>query len=177
MQIDSDTGKFDCYVPAVVLRRLVEAPDDTVQSCDGTVVFVDLSGFTRLSERLSRRGREGAEQLVDAISSCFSVLLSHAYENGGSLLKFGGDALLLWFDGSQHAERACDSAVSMRKTLRRVGRISTGSSEVVLRMSVGLHSGAYELFLVGGSHREFLIAGPPPAPSSRWRALRAPGRS
>ena len=29
-------------------------------------------------------------------------MLAVAYENGGSLLKFGGDALLLWFDGEGH---------------------------------------------------------------------------
>jgi class 3 adenylate cyclase len=27
-------------------------------------------------------------------------------------------------------------------------------------MSAGVHSGRYDMFLVGGSHREYLIAGP-----------------
>jgi class 3 adenylate cyclase/tetratricopeptide (TPR) repeat protein len=58
------------------------------------------------------------------------------------------------------AERACDSAVAMRRALREIGPISTGASKVLLRMSVGIHSGDYEMFLVGGSHREYLIAGP-----------------
>ncbi len=49
----------------------------------------------------------------------------------------------------------------MRRTLREVGRIRAGQSNVVLRMSVGVHSGSYEMFLVGGSHRELLIGGPP----------------
>src|ERR1039458_6244432 len=47
----------------------------------------------------------------------------------------------------------------MRRTLRDVGRIRAGGSDVVLRMSVGVHSGSYEMFLVGGSHRELLIGG------------------
>jgi class 3 adenylate cyclase/tetratricopeptide (TPR) repeat protein len=129
-------------------------------SLDGTVVFIDLSGFTRLSERLARKGREGAEHLTDTINSCFTVLLIEAYENGGSLLKFGGDALLLWFEGEGHVARGCAAAAGMRRTLRRIGRISEGGSEVVLRMSAGVHSGSYDMFLVGGSHREYLIAGP-----------------
>jgi len=152
--------KFDCYAPRVLLRRLATAPQDRVLTLDGTVVFIDLSGFTRLSERLSRKGREGAEHLVDTINPCFTVLLTEAYENGGSLLKFGGDALLLWFEGESHVSRGCAAAVGMRRTLRRIGRISTGGSEVVLRMSAGVHSGSYDMFLVGGSHREYLIAGP-----------------
>src|SRR5581483_11728450 len=56
--------------------------------------------------------------------------------------------------------RACASAIEMRRTLRSVGRITARSSNVGLRMSVGVHSGAYELFLVGGERREYVIAGP-----------------
>ena len=32
---------------------------------EGTAVFVDISGFTKLSESLARKGREGAEQITD----------------------------------------------------------------------------------------------------------------
>jgi class 3 adenylate cyclase/tetratricopeptide (TPR) repeat protein len=127
---------------------------------EATVVFVDISGFTRLSERLSRRGREGAEHLVEAINSCFAVVLAEAYANGGSLLKFGGDALLLWFEGAEHSLRACASAFAMRQTLRRVSPVKAGGTDVALRMSVGVHSGSFDTFLVGGSHREYMLAGP-----------------
>ncbi|HEY5316638.1 MAG TPA: adenylate/guanylate cyclase domain-containing protein, partial [Solirubrobacteraceae bacterium] len=156
----TNTGALDRYVSRVLLRHLVAAPDEPAQPLEGTVVFTDLSGFTRLSERLARKGREGAEHLVDTINSCFSALLADAYAYGGSMLKFGGDALLLWFDGEEHALRACASACAMRTTLRRVGRIRAGTSNVVLRMSVGVHTGTFQTFLVGGSHREYLICGP-----------------
>jgi class 3 adenylate cyclase/tetratricopeptide (TPR) repeat protein len=154
------TGVLDRYVPRVLLRRLLSDSGDAVETHDGTLVFVDVSGFTKLSERLARSGKEGAERLVDVINSCFSELLADAYTNGGSLLKFGGDALLLWFEEDGHVERACASAAAMQNTLRRVGRIDTGGHRVVLRMSVGVHTGPLDMFLVGGSHREFVMAGP-----------------
>ncbi len=143
----------------MLLGRLAKPADELVETLDGTMVFADVSGFTRLSERLARKGKEGAEYLVDAINVCFSALLEDAYARGGSLLKFGGDAMLLWFAGDEHAVRACASASAMRRTLRDVGRIRAGASDVVLRMSVGVHSGSYAMFLVGGSHRELLIGG------------------
>jgi class 3 adenylate cyclase/tetratricopeptide (TPR) repeat protein len=143
----------------MLLGRLAKPADELVETLDGTMVFADVSGFTRLSERLARKGKEGAEYLVDAINVCFSALLEDAYVLGGSLLKFGGDAMLLWFAGDEHAVRACASASAMRRTLRDVGRIRAGASDVVLRMSVGVHSGSYAMFLVGGSHRELLIGG------------------
>ena len=151
---------YDAFAPVPLLRWLLNTPSDRVQAVDGTVVFADLSGFTKLSERLAKTGNEGAELLVDAINTCFSALLADAWASGGSLLKFGGDALLLWFEGPEHALRACASAYAMRRTLRDVGRIRAGGAQVVLRMSVGVHSGEYHMFLVGDSHREFLIAGP-----------------
>jgi class 3 adenylate cyclase/tetratricopeptide (TPR) repeat protein len=144
----------------MLLARLASEEVELVQILDGTMVFADVSGFTRLSERLARKGKEGAEYLVDAINACFTALLADAYSRGGSLLKFGGDAMLLWFTGEEHAPRACASAAAMRRTLRDVGRIRAGASDVVLRMSVGVHTGAYAMFLVGGSHRELLIGGP-----------------
>src|SRR5215208_3767989 len=149
------------YVPRALLEHLTGAPGLCVRAVDGTCVFVDVSGFTKLSERLARRGgREGAEQLADAIGSCFEHLLGVAYAKGGGLLKFGGDALLLLFDGEAHTERACASALAMVAELREHGEIQTGKTSVQLRMSVGVHSAEYLLFAVGRSHRELLIAGP-----------------
>lgn len=143
----------------MLLGRLTRPTDELVETLEGTMVFADVSGFTRLSERLARKGKEGAEYLVDAINACFSALLADAYVRGGSLLKFGGDAMLLWFAGDEHALRACASASAMRRTLRHVGRIRASGSDVVLRMSVGVHSGPYAMFLVGGSHRELVVGG------------------
>ncbi len=155
-----DTARHDSYVPRMLLGRLARPTDELVETLDGTMVFADVSGFTRLSERLARKGKEGAEFLVDAINACFSALLADSSARGGSLLKFGGDAMLLWFAGDDHVLRACASAAAMRRTLRDVGRIRAGASDVVLRMSVGVHTGSYATFLVGGSHRELLVGGP-----------------
>jgi class 3 adenylate cyclase/tetratricopeptide (TPR) repeat protein len=142
-----------------LLARLARPIDVLSETVEGTMVLADVSGFTRLSERLARPGREGAEQLVDVINTCFSALLSDAYGRGGSLVKFGGDAMLLFFYDDDHAQRACCAAAAMRRTLRKVGHARAGDSNVVLRMSVGVHSGDYTMFVVGDSHREMLIGG------------------
>ncbi len=148
------------YLPRLLVQWLAEEPDATWRELEGTVVFVDISGFTKLSEKLARSGRMGAEELADAIGSCFARLLAIAYGNGGGLLKFGGDALLLLFTGNDHALKGARAAVGMRRALREIGRLETSGGRVQLRMSVGLHSGTFQLFLVGDSHREFMITGP-----------------
>lgn len=127
---------------------------------DGTMAFVDISGFTAMSERLARLGKEGAEEVAEIINSIFARLLAVAYENGGSLLKFGGDALLLFFEGDQHATRAAHAAAWMRRRLREIGRIQTSAGLATLKMHVGLHSGGFDFFVVGDVHRELIVTGP-----------------
>ena len=176
----SETGTLAPYVPEALLARLARPIEVLSETVECTMVFADVSGFTRLSERLARRGEEGAEHLVDAINTCFTALLAEAYARGGSLIKFGGDAMLLLFydqeGDQQHVQRACSAAAAMRRSLRKVGRISTGESNVVLRMSVGVHAGPYAMFVVGASHREFLVAGPAASTLVAMEAAAASGQ-
>jgi predicted ATPase/class 3 adenylate cyclase len=154
---------FSSYFPRFAVDWARDEPDRTWRAVDASLVFVDISGFTALSERLARRGHLGAEELTQTLSTCFADLLVAAYADGGSLVKFGGDALFLLFDGDDHANRAVRSALQMRARLARSGRIATSVGNIRLRMSAGVHSGDVHLFRVGESHRELLIAGPGPS--------------
>ncbi len=153
-------GRVQPYVPRTLHQHLVDDPNVRSWTEDGTAAFVDISGFTQLSEQLARKGREGAEQITDAIGNSFESILRVAYENGASLLKFGGDALLLWFEGEGHTTRACRAALLMREVLHEVGRIELPDAKVTLQMSQGVHSGRFNFFAVGTSHLELVTTGP-----------------
>ncbi len=148
------------YLPRLVIDWIRDEPAVLARRLDGTIVFIDVSGFTKLSERLARAGNVGAEELAETIGSTFSELLTVAYANGGGLVKFGGDALFLFFSGEHHASRACASAIGMRATLRDQGTLTVLGQHVRLRMSIGVHTAGFEFFLVGNSHRELVAAGP-----------------
>ena len=130
------------------------------QEIDGTLCYIDISGFTALSEKLARRGRIGAEELTEVLNYVFGKMLAVAYDRGGSLLKFGGDALLLLFRGTDHPVQACSAAVEMQAALREASNYETSAGRLRLRMSVGLHSGAVHLFRIGESHKELILTGP-----------------
>ncbi|MBK6805016.1 MAG: tetratricopeptide repeat protein [Betaproteobacteria bacterium] len=153
-------GRAALYVPRMLQQHLVADPGAQSWIAEGTAAFADISGFTKLSEQLASKGREGAEQIAEVIGTSFEAILSVAYDAGGSLLKFGGDALLLWFEGDGHLARACQATIEMRAKLGIVGRISLPGAEVVLQMSQGVHSGPFHFFAVGTSHVEFLPTGP-----------------
>lgn len=148
------------YVPRILQQHLAEDPLRQAWIAEGTAVFADISGFTRLSEALAQKGREGAEHITETIEQIFGLMLGVAYERGGSLLKFGGDALLLWFEGERHAVHAAGAAPGMRRVLADVGKIELPDVSVTLRMSQGVHTGRFEFFAVGKSHRELLPVGP-----------------
>ena len=148
------------YVPRLLIEWQSGGSETSFREIEGTLVFVDISGFTQMSERLARKGKVGAEEVTDVLNSSFSRLLEVAWEYGGGLLKFGGDALLLFFSRREHASRACRAAVEMRRTLREFGRLKTSAGLVSLRMSVGVHSGEFQFFLAGESHRELVVTGP-----------------
>lgn len=154
------TNRLAPYLPRIVVDWVVDEAQELHREVTGTICFVDISGFTKLSERLASHGKVGAEELSDTINRCFVELLAVAYADGGGLLKFGGDALLILFAGANHEARACRAAIGMRRTLRDVGKVKVLGHQVALRMSVGIHSGVFHFFLVGDSHRELIVAGP-----------------
>jgi class 3 adenylate cyclase/tetratricopeptide (TPR) repeat protein len=153
-------ARANLYVARMLQQHLVDDPSAPSWASDGSAVLIDISGFTKLSEALARKGREGAEQITELIGQIFELMLAVAYDAGGSLLKFGGDALLLWFEGEGHAPRACRTTVLMREVLREVGAVELPDASATLRMSQGVHSGRFHFFAVGNSHLELLPVGP-----------------
>ena len=152
--------QIDLYLPRLVLGWDETSDSKRYRETDGTLVHVDISGFTALSERLARKGMVGSEEVAAVLNAPSPNCSPSLMQMPGDLLKFGGDALLLLFQGSDHAARACRAAHGMRQALRTVGNIQTSAGHVKLRMSVGVHSGAFDLMVVGSSHRELIVAGP-----------------
>ncbi|GAA3772788.1 adenylate/guanylate cyclase domain-containing protein [Microbacterium kribbense] len=150
------------FAPRLVAEWLAQTPDERHRRLPGTMIFADISGFTRLTERLARRGRVGAELLSDTLDLTFATLLAPAFADDADLLKWGGDAVLLFVRGAQHAARAARIAHRMRAALRTLVRERTLPVPAALRMSIGIRTGTFDLFFVGdpASHRELIVGGP-----------------
>ena len=151
------TARYAPYLPLLARAWPADLP---YREFDATLVSVDLSGFTALSERLAQKGRAGAEELILVVSGCFEGLIGIAARHGGDVLKFRGDALLLLFDGDGHAERACRAAAQMQWFIEHAAPSQSSVGPVSLRMSTGVHSGLCHFFVAGTSHRELLVTGP-----------------
>ena len=83
------------YVPRLLPGWASSSDGLAHRELDASLVMFDISGFTRLTERLSRQGRAGAEELSDVLHAVFTPLVAVAEDEGADLLKWGGDAVLL----------------------------------------------------------------------------------
>ena len=143
------------YVPNLLSGWPGEIPGHRV--VEGTLLYADVSGFTRLTERLARQGRYGAEEIVATISDVWQSLL--AVTDDGDALKFAGDALIIFFDGPDHPGRASAAALAMQDALATCSSIRVGKGTVRLRMSIGIHTGRFHMMAVGDGHIDLLILG------------------
>jgi class 3 adenylate cyclase/tetratricopeptide (TPR) repeat protein len=150
------------YVPRLLPAWAAAEPGSAHRVIDGSLLLFDITGFTPLTERLARRGREGAEELSNLLDTVFSQLLMDAEDEGGDLLKWGGDALLLLFDGADHGRRAARAGLRMHRVLAQIGRAKTSIGRVKLRASAGVESGPIHLILAGNPalRRDLVLLGP-----------------
>jgi len=172
---DAATGLAP-YQSRLALRWLAESPSAVHQCHEGTVLYVDVSGFTSLTERLAARGKIGAEEITEVIGTVFGDLLGVASSYGADLLKWGGDAVLLFFPEPYSALRATRAAVLITRTMKRIGQIKTSAGRVTLGVSVGAHSGGFDFYLLGDRHRELIITGPAATETARMEGIAEAGQ-
>lgn len=152
------------YLPPILLETAGhdnQAASASVAPLEGTLVFADISGFTRISELLAETGKEGAESLTNIINRYFHRMLDIAAGYGGGATKFGGDALLLLFTGGGHADRAIATAMAIQRETRRFPTVRIQRDRVRLHMSVGVHSGTFWSATAGlpGSRMQHFLLG------------------
>jgi predicted ATPase/class 3 adenylate cyclase len=182
------------YVPTLITRRLTADPAPITQPTDerfsAAVLFADISGFGRLTERLTRRGPAGVEELSRLLNSYFGQLIDLFLAHGGDIVKFAGDGLLaIWTPTHKDAEtsgpadpgqvladltlRAAQCGLTVQDTLHDY-EIARGE-KLSLRVTVG--AGAVAAIYVGGQLErwEFMLAGSPLAQVGRSQKNTRPG--
>jgi class 3 adenylate cyclase/tetratricopeptide (TPR) repeat protein len=134
------------------------------QTLNGSLLFADVSGFTALSERLAVLGRKGAEDLTTYINDYFSTMLEILSWSGGILLKFAGDANLVYFpeqEGGEQANWAVRAGMRMLDAIQKFSNIQTPTGVVSLRMKIGVATGEFLSASVGSAQRmEYAVLGP-----------------
>lgn len=143
------------HLPAYLVEQVMRDPTPGRvggQFVHGTLLFADISGFTAMSERLSRVGREGAEEITGIVNRYFGLMLNILREHAGQLIKFGGDALLGLFLDPDSVTRAAQAAHVMQLAMGTFTQTQTSQGTFPLRMKVALHHGRFFAVQLGTAH-------------------------
>mmetsp|Transcript_14409 Transcript_14409/g.21617 ORF Transcript_14409/g.21617 Transcript_14409/m.21617 type:complete len:1772 (-) Transcript_14409:314-5629(-) len=150
----------------LLLKRSQENKECTAWSekLFAAVVLADISGFTKLSSKLS------VEQLKHHINHFFTYLLGKFKQHGGDVVKFCGDAVLVVWTAPINTDETARQNVVYKATKcvlemlnDNCGRYEemVGGHTIRLRLHCGMSAGELHCMSLGNENRmEFLIAGP-----------------
>jgi class 3 adenylate cyclase/HAMP domain-containing protein len=162
--LESVKRGLDRFVPDTVRRALEADPETTAlhkKTQDVTVLFLDIEGYTRLSETLSR------EALTALVERYFSLFLSDIREEGGDINETAGDGLMILFQAGEpeaHAAAAARAALAVREKTAAANREAPDAHAAVV-VNVGISSGecavgVIRLHGVAGERWTFTATGP-----------------
>jgi adenylate cyclase len=147
--------ELEQFFPPEVVANLLDRPDilRTGQAAEVTILFCDIRGFSRISERL----RGTPEKMVQWISTIMDGLDGCVLRYQGVLVDFIGDELMAMWGAPQkqpdHARRACLAALDMIACL---SRLSEEWKDVVgekTSVGIGMNSGQVSVGNVGSKRR------------------------
>ena len=142
-----------------------------------TVLFSDIVGFTSSSDRLE------AEDLTYVLNSYFTEMTSIVLEHGGTIDKFIGDAIMLFFgdpqtQGVKSDALACvKTAIAMQNRLTELHEIwRKDGLNLPIRIRVGIHTGYCTVGNFGSEDRmDYTIIGSTVNLASRLEHEAEPG--
>ncbi|MBN1485607.1 MAG: tetratricopeptide repeat protein [Chloroflexia bacterium] len=160
------------YVPYSLLRRAARAPavptEPLAERFPAAVLFADVSGFSPLTESLAHQSAEGPEELTRLLNAYFGRIISLIEAEGGEVVKFGGDAVMVVFPArdeplGQAGRRALQAAEAMQAAMADFATLDSSVGQVSLEMKIGIAAGEVLAMQVGGvhGHWEYVIAGDP----------------
>jgi class 3 adenylate cyclase/FixJ family two-component response regulator len=104
------------------------------ESIEGTVMFVDVCGFTKISETTA------PDMVVGMLNTYFDAMVKEIMEQDGIIDKFIGDAVMAVFRGEYHLDRAIDAALAIRNQVNNFPEVA-GNNLFKPKVSIGIKSG------------------------------------
>ena len=115
-----------------------EAPPLEKREATVSVLFADITGYTRLSARLD------LDTLDRLVEQYFGAFLDEIVKHGGDVNETAGDGLMVIFQEADHARAAVDTALAIQLRAFELGRELAARFEP-LSMHVGINTGVTSL--------------------------------
>lgn len=169
------------YIPTSILSHLAKSDDQKrqeggdvsgpiVQEFRTVVLFADVSGYTKMCEAMAKSGTSGNEDLSKNLNSYFELLVRTISAQGGDVIKYAGDAILVVWppegvsppspdEETILIRRACQCGLDIKGFLQG----ASFADGVKLSVKVGIGFGDIMLLHMGGvfARFEYLAVGDP----------------
>lgn len=133
---------FGTYVPPELVDEMVKDPDRysmKAASKELTVMFCDMRGFTKMSEKME------PTQLQELLNGVFTRLTGIIRANRGTIDKYMGDCVMAFWgapvETPQHAELAVQSALQMSQAVRAINEEHRARGIPEIGVGIGLNTG------------------------------------
>ena len=143
---------------------------ETVQA---TVVFIDICGFTALSETVP------PAQLVQLLNRYFDQMVREVIAHHGYVDKFMGDAVMAVFRGDYHLDRAVEAALAVRARLHANADPLPDGRTYQPRVSIGINTGEMVSGNIGSAslkRLDYTVIGDTVNTSQRLQSAAQPGQ-
>jgi class 3 adenylate cyclase/DNA-binding NarL/FixJ family response regulator len=138
---------------------------------DVTVIFIDICGFTSMSEK------EPADKVVKLLNSYFDVMVKEILAQGGYVDKFIGDAVMAVFRGDFHLDRAVDASLAVRKSIDQLPHELVES--FLPQVSIGINTGEVISGNIGSAtlkRLDYTVIGDVVNTAQRLQSIAKPGQ-
>lgn len=176
LQAIKENNILKMYVDENVLnfmgRQEFEAAVTATETVEGTVAFIDICGFTAISESESPAG------VVKLLNDTFDIIVKEIIKQGGYIDKFIGDAIMTVFKGDYHLDRTLDAALGVRSKI--AGLPLTGSNgSIKLEVAIGINSGEMISGNIGSAtlkRLDYTVIGDTVNTAQRLQSVAGPGQ-
>jgi predicted ATPase/class 3 adenylate cyclase len=121
-------------------------------------MFVDISGFSLITDDLMKHGQHGAEILANVMRNIFSPLIRSIYEQDGFVSTLAGDAFTAIFPLSVNADQVClhvlTAAWKIREALDGIAKQSTPYGDFIISGKIGIAKGEASWGLVSSVNEQ-----------------------
>ncbi len=130
----------------------------SVERIDAVICYFDLTGFTKLSERLT------GEEIIELLNDYFGIAVDVVQEHGGNVLKFMGDGMLAIFNVAKTenaSAAALDTTMALRQAMAEKSAEREAKELTTTGFTLALHRGEVLYGNIGGTSRlDFTVIGP-----------------
>ncbi len=136
-------GVLGRYIAQPVLKRLVHidhsAPATATERRELTIFFSDIRGFTAWTERAE------PDEVAKRLNEYFAAMTPLVQRHGGTLDKFIGDCIMVFFGApdadEKHALHAVQMALEMQQEMKGLNESWRSRGYDPLHVGIGIHTG------------------------------------